>query len=112
MMITPPYGQNYGYGSSPAAQPDQPTEPRRQNGTRSHARPGAPGERARPTRPAYPQDTRPASGSYPAGGAYPANGSAPGGHQGNGHQGNGSRGSSHRAPYDPRDDYRRLTHQR
>jgi hypothetical protein len=112
MMITPPYGQNYGYGSSPAAQPDQPTEPRRQNGTRSHARPGAPGERARPGRPAYPQDTRPASGSYPAGGAYPANGSAPGGHQGNGSQGNGSRGNGHRAPYDPRDDYRRLTHQR
>jgi hypothetical protein len=110
MMVTPPYGQNYGYGTSPEAEPDQPTEPRRQNGTRGHARPGGPDGRARPARPAYPQDTRPASGSYPAGGAYgahPANGNQPGGHQGN-----GSRGNGHRAPYDPRDDYRRLTHQR
>jgi hypothetical protein len=107
MMVTPPYGQNYGYGSGPEAPADQPTEPRQPNGTRGHARPGGPGERARPARPAYPQDTRPASGSYPAGGAYPANGNQPGGHQGN-----GSRGNGHRAPYDPRDDYRRLTHQR
>jgi hypothetical protein len=107
MMVTPPYGQDYGYGSGPEAPPDQPTEPRRQNGTRGHARPGGPGERARPARPAYPQDTRPASGSYPAGGAHPANGNQPGGHQGN-----GSRAHGHRAPYDPRDDYRRLTHQR
>jgi hypothetical protein len=115
MMITPPYGQNYGYGASPEAPPDQPTEPRRQNGTRRHARPGGPDGRARPARPAYPQDTRPASESYPAGGAYgayPANGNQPGGHQGNGSQGNGSRGNGHRAPYDPRDDHRRLTHQR
>jgi hypothetical protein len=107
MMITPPYGQNYGYGSGPEAPPDQLTEPRRPNGARGHARPGAPGERARPARPAYPQDTRPASGSYPAGGAYPANGNQPGGHQGN-----GSRDRGHRAPYDPHDDYQRLTHQR
>jgi hypothetical protein len=113
MMITPPYGQNYGYGS-PEAQPDLPTEPRRPNGTRSHARPGTPGERPRPPRPAYPPDTRPASGSYPAGayGAYPGNGSQPGGNQGNGSRGSDSRGNGHRAPYDPRDDYRRLTHQR
>jgi len=118
MMITPPYGQNYGYGGSPEAQPDLPTEPRRRNGTRSHARPGAPGEPVRPPRPAYPQDTRPARGSYPAGayGAYPGNGSQPGGSQGNGSQGSDSRGTDsrgngHRAPYDPRDDYRRLTHQ-
>ena len=111
MMVTPPYGQNYGYGSSPETPPDQPAEPRRQNGTRSHARPGAPDERARPARPGYPQDTRPASGSYPAGGAYggyPGHGNQPGGHQGN-----GSRDAhGHRAPYDPQDDYRRLTHQR
>jgi hypothetical protein len=114
MMITPPYGQDYGYGGGPEAQPDLPTEPRRPNGTRSHARPGAPGERARPPRPAHPQDTRPASGSYPAGayGAYPGNGSQPGGNQGNGSRGSDSRGNGHRAPNDPRDDYRRLTHQR
>jgi hypothetical protein len=111
MMSTPPYGENYGSGSE-----GQPDHPRRQNGTRSHARPGSPDERARPSRPAYPQDTRPASGSYPAGGAYQENGyrgpgHQPGGHQGNGN-GNGSRGNGHRGPHDPRDDYRRLTHRR
>jgi hypothetical protein len=107
MMVTPPYGENYGYGGNPA---DPPTQPRQHNGTRSHARPGDPDERVTPSRPAYPQDTRPASGSYPAGGAYgayPGNGSQPGGHQGN-----GSRRNGHRAPHDPRDDYRRLTHLR
>jgi hypothetical protein len=109
MMSTPPYGENYGSGSE-----GQADHPRRQNGTRSHARPGSPDERARPSRPAYPQDTRPASGSYPAGGAYQENGYRDPGHQPGGHQGNGngSRGNGHRGPYDPRDDYRRLTHQR
>jgi hypothetical protein len=96
-MNTPPYGENYGYGSGGAApQAPQADEPRRQNGTRSHARPDGPGEGTRPTRQAYPREARQATGSYPANGAHPANG----------YQGNG-----HRAPHDPRDDYRRLTHQ-
>src|SRR6185437_7189280 len=151
MMSTPPYGEKYGSGS-------QADHARRPNGARSHARPAGAdtGERPRPTRPAYPQDVRQASGSYPAGaypgnghqghghqpGGYPGNsypgnsypgngyagngypgsGQPDGGHQGSGypdsgHQGgsnpgNGSRGHGHRAPYDPRDDYRRLTHRR
>ncbi len=100
-MNTPPYGENYGYGGgAPAPQAD---EPRRQNGTRSHARPDGLGDGTRTARQeAYPREARQATGSYPASSAHPGNSAYPG----NGHQGNG-----HRAPYDPRDDYRRLTHQ-
>jgi hypothetical protein len=132
-MSTPPYGQSYGRGNSAG-------EPRRQNGTRSHARPEGTGESTRPARQAYPQDSHQATGSYQStggyqgtgssqanagnngSGGYPGNGSYPGngypGHgqqagsyPGSGYQGNGHRGNGHRAPYDPRDDYRRLTHQ-
>jgi hypothetical protein len=88
-MSPPPYGQSHGRGNSAG-------EPRRQNGTGSHARPEGTGESTRPARPVYPQDSHQATGSYQGTGGYP----------GNGHRGNG-----HRAPYDPRDDYRRLTHQ-
>jgi hypothetical protein len=122
MMNNPAYGENTGYGGGNQA--GRPV-------ARSHARPGGTGERPRPPRPAYPPDTRQPSGSYPAG-AYagngqPGRGHQPGGHQspggtqnggqpGGGHQGGdsqgGSRGNGHRAPYDPRDDYQRLTHQR
>ena len=108
MMSTPAYGQNYGNGSpaAPAA------EPRRRNGTGSHARPEDPGDGIRPARQADPRDSHQAAGSYRGNGSYPANGSYPGnGYPGNGYQGNGHRGNGHRAPYDPRDDYRRLTHQ-
>ena len=113
---TPPYGENYRYDSGdPAGQAD---DPRRPNGTRSHARHGGTGERTRATRQAYPQDDYQGTGSYPTGG-YPA-----GRHQGNGYQtgsyqtgsyqtggsqGSGYQGNGHRAPYDPREDYRRLT---
>ena len=118
-MNTPPYGENYGYGSGgPAPQAD---EPRRQNGTRSHARPEDTGEGTRAGRQAYPREGRQATGSYPAGSyqgngyqgnTYQGNGYVQGnGYQGNGYQGNGYQGNGHRAPYDPRDDYRRLTHQ-
>ena len=77
----------------------------------------------------YPADGYPGTRSYQASeystGGYQTGGSAdasqPGdihrsnghqgnGHQGNGHQGNGHQGNGQRAPYDPRDDYRRLTH--
>jgi hypothetical protein len=87
-MNTPPYGENYGYGSG--SSPAQPDDPRRQNGTRSHARHGDTGEAARPARQAYPQD----------------------GYQGSAQQANANayRGNGHRAPNDPREDYRRLTH--
>lgn len=140
-MSTPPYGENYGYGS--ADSPAQPDDPRRPDGTRSHARHGGSSELNRAARPTYPQDSSQATGSYPVGGyqsvgsypvtgshqadgyppgGYPTGGYPDAGHQGNGHQtggypggahqggANAHRGNGHRAPYDPRDDYRRLTH--
>ena len=134
-MTTPPYGENYGYGSG--GSPAQPDDPRRQNGTRSHARHGGTGEAGRAARQAYPQDGYQGTGSHPAGshqgsgsyqtggyptGGYPTGGYPDGGHQGNGHQtgayqtgahqanANAYRSNGHRAPYDPREDYRRLTH--
>ncbi len=115
---TPPYGENYGYGGGdPAAQAD---DPRRPNGTRSHARHGGTGEGTRATRQAYPQDDYQGTGSYQTGG-YPTGGYPAGSHQGNGYQrgsyqtggsqGSEYQGNGHRAPYDPREDYRRLTQQ-
>ena len=145
-MNTPPYGENYEYGSGGSqAQPD---DPRRPNGTRSHARHSGTGEATRATRRAHPQDVYQGSGTYPAGGyqdtgshqtggyptgGYLTGGYPDGGHQGNGHQtgayptsaypttayqGNAQQANAgayrgnggHRAPYDPREDYRRLTH--
>jgi hypothetical protein len=80
---TPPGGQRYGYPASPAAPADDPRQP---NGARSHARHGgAPAPGDRPARPAYP----------------PRNG--------NGYQ---PGGVNQGAPYDPREEYRRLTRQR
>jgi hypothetical protein len=105
---TPSYGN--GSPAAPVA------EPRRRHGGGSHARPEDPGDVTRPVRQAYPRGSHQATGSYRSNGSYPANGypanGYPGnGYPGNGYQGNGHRGNSHRAPYDPRDDYRRLTHQ-
>ena len=106
-MSTPPYGQDYGYGNPMAPA----SEPPRHNGAGSHARPEGAGEGTRPVRQAYPRDSQPTAGNQGAAG-YPGNGSYPGnGYPANGYQGNGNRGNGHRAPYDPRDDYRRLTHQ-
>ena len=127
MDSTPPYGENYGYGSGDPVAPAD--DQRRPGGTGSHARHGGNGEgspAARAARRAYPQDGSQSTGSYPAGGYAPGdnqgNGYQAGGHQGNGHQadsyqaggyqGNGRPVGSHRAPYDPREDYRRLTHPR
>jgi hypothetical protein len=108
-MSTPPYGQDYGYGNGSPAAPA--SEPGRQNGTGSYARPEGAGEGTRPVRQAYPRDSHLAAGNQGAAG-YPGNGSYPGsGYPANGHQGNGHRSNGHRAPSDPRDDYRRLTHQ-
>jgi hypothetical protein len=108
-MSTPPYGQDYGYGNGSPAAPA--SEPGRQNGTGSYARPKGAGEGTRPVRQAYPRDSHLAAGNQGAAG-YPGNGSYPGnGYPANGHQGNGHRSNGHRAPSDPRDDYRRLTHQ-
>ena len=117
-MTTPSYGENYGYGSGGAqGQPAQPDHPRRHNGTRSHARHGGNDEASRATRQSYPQDRYHGTGSYPAdvyqgtgsdqAGGYPGSTYPGSADQGNA---NGYRGSGRRAPYDPRDDYRRLTH--
>ena len=111
----PPYGENYGYDArNPAPRAN---DPRRQNGTRSHARHDGTGEGTRTARQAYPQDGY-QTGSYQTG-EYPSGGYPAGDHQGNGYQrgsyptgspqGSGYPGGSHRAPYDPREDYRRLT---
>ena len=120
-MATPPHGQDYGYGRGDSAA--QASEPRRHNGTRSHARPDGTGEGPRTARQASPRHGSQATGSYEGNAGYPGNGSSrgPGGYPGNGSQtgsypaggypGNGHRGNGHRAPYDPRDDYRRLTPQ-
>ena len=94
---TSPYGDNYGRGrhGTPSAPADEPRRP----GTRSYqgshqAAGGHPGTGSYRT------------GSYP-GTARSVNGYQPDGYQGNGHRANGN---GHRGPYDPRDDYRRLTH--
>ena len=138
-MNTPPYGQNYGYGggNSPAqaAQAAQPDDSRRPNGPRSPGRHSGISETTRSARHVYPQDGYQGSGGYPAAnytadgypgtgsyqaseystGGYRTGGSAdasqPGDiHRSNGHRSNGYPGNGQRAPYDPRDDYRRLTH--
>ncbi len=129
---TPPYGENYGYGSGDA--PARPDDPLRPNGTQSHARHGATGDVTRAARQAYPQGGYQSTGGNPAGvysstgsyqaggyptGGYPTGGYPHAGHRGNGHptggyaggahQGNASayRGNGPRAPYDPRHDFRR-----
>jgi hypothetical protein len=105
---TPRYGASYGYGN-PAAQAD---DPRRQDGTRSPARHADRGEANRPPRQAYPRDGYEGTGGYQGTGGYPSGGYQGSGHQGNGYQGNGYQGNGRPAPYDPREDYGRLTHQR
>ena len=114
-MNTPLYGENHGYGSGGSqAQPD---DPRRHNGARSHARHGGNHEAPRAARRSYPQDRYQGTGRYPADvyqgtGSHQAGGYPGSTYPGSADQGNanGYRGSGHRAPYDPRDDYRRLTH--
>jgi hypothetical protein len=105
-MKTPPYGENYGYGNGRHGAHAAPAGEPRRPGTRSYqgshqatdshqATGGYPGTGS------YRTGSYLGTGSYPAGGGYP----------GNGHSVNGYRGHGHRAPYDPRDDYRRLIHQ-
>jgi hypothetical protein len=107
---TPPYGQDYGYGrADPAAQA---SEPRRHNGTGSHARPDGAGEGTRTARQVYPRHSHRATGGYPVTGSYQGNGNQTGSYPVGGYPGNGHRGNGHRAPYNPRDDYRQLTPRR
>jgi len=127
-MNTSSYGENYGYGSGGSqAQPAQPEDSRRHNGTRSHARHGGNDEVPRAARQSYPQDRYQGTGSYPAedyqgtgshqADGYPTGGYSTGGYSTGGYpdasrrgNANGYQGNGHRAPYDPRADYRRLTY--
>jgi hypothetical protein len=121
---TPLDGVNYGYaGASPA------DDAQRQNGTRSHARHSGTSEGTHAARQVYPQGDHQAAGKHQASGrhqatgkhqatgsyqadAHPAGGYSSAGYPVGGFQGNGYQGNGHRAPYDPREDYRRLTHRR
>lgn len=122
---TPPRGENYGYGSRGSAPAGD--DARRPNGTRSHARPTGPGQNGqgaqngqgtRPARHAYPQvgypaGNRPGTGGYQGAGGYPAPVYPGNGYPGSGYPGNGGHpGNIQGAPYDPREDYRRLTQRR
>ena len=117
------------------AQAARPDDLRRPNGPRSPGRHSAVSETTRSARQAYPQDGYQGSGGYPAA-SYPADGypatgshqasaystggyrtggaaeaSQPGDvHRSSGHRSDGYLGNGQRAPYDPRHDYRRLTH--
>jgi hypothetical protein len=134
------YGYGSGNSPTQAAQAAQPDDSRRPNGPRSSGRHSAISETTRSARQAYPQDGYQGSGGYPAAnypadgytatgsyqasaystGGYSAGGYRTGGsadasqpgdvHRGNGHRSDGYPGNGQRAPYDPRDDYRRLTH--
>ena len=147
-MNTSSYEENYGYANGGSqAQPAQPEDPRRHNGTRRHARHGGNDEVPRAARQSYPQDRYQGTGShqaedyqgtgshqadgYPTGGystggystggystgGYPTGGYPTGGYPTGGYpdasrrgNANGYQGNGHRAPYDPRADYRRLTY--
>jgi hypothetical protein len=141
MMSTPPYGEKYGSGSQAdhARRRNGARSHARPSGadTGERPRPAYPQD-VRQASGSYPAGAYPGNdrqghghqpGSYPGSGyassgyagGYPGSGQPDGGRQGSGypdgaHQGgnpgNGSRGNGHRAPYDPRDDYRRLTHRR
>ena len=73
-MATPPHGQDYGYGRGDSAA--QASEPRRHNGTRSHARPDGTGEGPRTARQASPRHSSQATGSYEGNGRYRATAAA------------------------------------
>ena len=116
-VATPPYGQDYGSGRADAAA--QVAEPQRSR-TGSHARPNGSSDWTRTARPTHPRHSYQPTGGYPGNGSYPGNGNPAGSYPtgsyptgsypADGYLGNGHRGNGHRASYDPRDDYRRLTH--
>jgi len=127
VATTPPHGQDYGNGRADATA--QVAEPQRSR-TGSHARPNGSSDWTRTARPTQPRHSYQATGGYPGNGSYPGSsyptgsyptgsyptgsyptGSYPAGsYPADGYPGNGHRGNGHRASYDPRDDYRRLTH--
>ena len=118
---TPPYGESYGYSGGHRGSAARPDDPGRRTGTRSHARHGGngAGDGSRVSRQAYPHGGY-QGGSY-EGNSYPENGHQAGGYRGNGYQagypgggypGGGYPGRGYRGPYDPGEDYRRLTRRR
>jgi hypothetical protein len=104
---TGPYDDVYGHVSGYASPAD---DPRWQNGARGPRGPGGPGGPGGPrgprshSRPDGADDPRPAyypgHGNQPGNGNYPGHSNQPSGYQGSGYPG---------GPYDPREDYRRLT---
>jgi hypothetical protein len=137
-MTTPPYGEGYGYGSEGSqTHPDDPRRQNGTRSHGRHGGSSEAGRAARQAYPqdgyqgtgSNPAGSHQSSGShqgsgYPTGG-YPTGGYPDGGHQGNGHQtgayqtgayqtgahqtnANAYRSNGPRAPYDPREDYRRL----
>jgi len=116
-VATPPYGQDYGNGRADATA--QVAEPQRSR-TGSHARPNGSSDWTRTARPTQPRHSYQATGGYPGNGSHPGNGNPAGSYPtgsypigpypADGYPGNGHRGNGHRASYNPRDDYRRLTH--
>jgi hypothetical protein len=108
-MPTPPYGENYGYGSRGAVSPGD--DRNRPNGTRNHARHAATSEGTRPTRHVYPQDSSAARNRQGTNG-NPGTGYQASRYRASGYPGSSYPGNGQRAPYDPREDHRRLTHQR
>jgi hypothetical protein len=84
-------------------------EPQRSR-TGSHARPNGSSDWTRTARPTQPRHSYQATGGYPGNGSYPGSSYPAGSYPADGYPGNGHRGNGHRASYDPRDDYRRLTH--
>jgi len=110
-VATPPYGQDYGHGRADAAA--QVAEPERSR-TGTHARPNGSSDWTRTARPTQPRHSYPATGGYPGNGnpagSYPTGSYPIGPYPADGYPGNGHRGNGHRASYNPRDDYRRLTH--
>ena len=117
VATTPPHGQDYGNGRADATA--QVAEPQRSR-TGSHARPNGSSDWTRTARPTQPRHSYQATGGYPGNGSHPGNGNPAGSYPtgsypigpypADGYPGNGHRGNGHRASYNPRDDYRRLTH--
>jgi len=105
VATTPPHGQDYARpnGSSDWTRTARPTQPRHSY----QATGGYPGNGSYPGS-SYPTGSYP-TGSYPTG-SYPTGSYPAGSYPADGYPGNGHRGNGHRASYDPRDDYRRLTH--
>jgi len=108
---TPPNGDSYGYRSPGPLDEARRPNGARPNGARPRPRYTGPEGRDQAPRPAYPQPGQP--GGHRSGSENQNHGNrGGGGQQANGYPGTGRHGGGHRAPYDPREDYRRLEPQK